>query len=129
LKRKLLAIALSSGLFGMLVPAPARANDEIANGHKIKHVLLLSVDGLHALDVANYVAAHPDSALAALASHGITFSNARTPANSERDEECDEGRTKIKITQPLQIGHLFLLFRMQAVWSRALRLVFHRPSF
>src|SRR5882672_6066504 len=67
----------------MLVPAPARANDEIANGHKIKHVLLLSVDGLHALDVANYVAAHPDSALAALSTHGITYSNARTPANSD----------------------------------------------
>ncbi len=49
----------------------------------IKHVLLISVDGLHALDVSNYVAAHPGSALAELASHGVTFSNARTPANSD----------------------------------------------
>jgi len=46
-------------------------------------VLLISVDGLHALDVANYIAAHPNSALATLASHGITYSNARTPANSD----------------------------------------------
>src|SRR5712672_2002497 len=50
---------------------------------KIKHVLLISVDGLHALDVANYVAAHPNSAMATLSNHGVTFSNARTPANSD----------------------------------------------
>src|SRR5258706_7622835 len=49
----------------------------------IKHVLLISVDGLHALDVANYVASHPNSALAELAEHGVTYSNARTPALSD----------------------------------------------
>ena len=56
-----------------------------ADGHdnKIQHVLLVSVDGLHALDVANYVAAHPHSALAELAGHGVTYSNARTPRNSD----------------------------------------------
>lgn len=31
------------------------------------HVLLISVDGLHALDLANYVASHPSSTLASLA--------------------------------------------------------------
>ncbi len=46
-------------------------------------MLLISVDGLHALDVANYVANHPQSALGELASHGVTYSNARTPANSD----------------------------------------------
>lgn len=50
---------------------------------RIRHVLLISVDGLHALDVARYVAAHPTSALAELSSHGITYTNARTPANSD----------------------------------------------
>src|SRR5664279_4256672 len=49
----------------------------------IKHVLLISVDGMHALDVANYVHNNPGSALAELSSHGITYSNARTPANSD----------------------------------------------
>jgi hypothetical protein len=83
LKQRLLALALSVGLIGATVPAPARANDELGDGHKIKHVLLISVDGLHALDVANYVAAHPNSALAELSEHGITYSNARTPANSD----------------------------------------------
>jgi hypothetical protein len=50
---------------------------------RIQHVLLISIDGLHALDVANYVAAHPGSALAELSGHGVTYSNARTPANSD----------------------------------------------
>jgi hypothetical protein len=83
LKQRLLAVALSLVLIGTTLPAPARANDELGDGHKIKHVLLVSVDGLHALDVANYVAAHPKSALAELAEHGTTYSNARTPANSD----------------------------------------------
>jgi hypothetical protein len=83
LKQRILAVSLSLGLLGATVPAPARANDELGEGHKIKHALLISVDGLHALDVANYVAAHPNSALADLAGHGITYSNARTPANSD----------------------------------------------
>jgi len=80
LKQKLLAIAMSIALIGTMLSAPARANDELGN---IKHVLLISVDGLHALDVANYVAHYPGSALAELASHGVTYSNARTPANSD----------------------------------------------
>jgi len=54
-----------------------------ASGSNIKHVLLISVDGLHALDVARYVESHPNSALAQLAGHGITYTNARTPANSD----------------------------------------------
>ena len=80
MKQKLLAIAMSIGLIGTMFSAPARGNDELGN---IKHVLLISVDGLHALDIANYVAHHPGSALAELASHGVTYSNARTPANSD----------------------------------------------
>ena len=58
----------------------------LANDHsekKFRHVLLISVDGLHALDVANFVGVHRGSALAELSRHGITYSNARTPANSD----------------------------------------------
>jgi predicted AlkP superfamily pyrophosphatase or phosphodiesterase len=54
-----------------------------AQSGDIKHVLLISVDGMHALDVANYVHNNPGSALAELSSHGITYTNARTPANSD----------------------------------------------
>src|SRR5712664_2188827 len=74
---------MSLGLFGTMLPAPARANDELSEGHKIKRVLLISVDGLHALDVARFVESHPHSALAELTHHGVTYTNARTPANSD----------------------------------------------
>ena len=49
----------------------------------VRHVLLISVDGLHALDVANYVQNHPTSALAQLAAHGVTYTGANTPQNSD----------------------------------------------
>jgi hypothetical protein len=63
-------------LAGIAINATAQAAD-------IDHVLLISVDGLHALDVARYVEDHPNSALAELSKHGVTYSNARTPANSD----------------------------------------------
>jgi len=77
----MVALALGIGLLGGTIAA--RAGDDELRHNKIKHVLLISVDGLHALDVANYVAAHPNSAMARLSNHGITFTNARTPANSD----------------------------------------------
>src|SRR5260370_3038282 len=80
LKKSIATIALSLVLLGGTTPV--RGQDEL-HGKKITHVLLISVDGLHSLDVANYVAAHPGSAFAELSNHGVTFSNARTPANSD----------------------------------------------
>jgi hypothetical protein len=82
MKKQLLAAALSVGLLGSILAIPASAQNTNGNGN-ITNVLLISVDGLHALDVANYVALHPGSALAELSSHGVTYSNARTPANSD----------------------------------------------
>ncbi len=63
-------------LAGTALAATAHAAD-------IDHVLLISVDGLHALDVARYTESNPNSALAELTRHGVTYSNARTPANSD----------------------------------------------
>ena len=82
MKKQLLAAAVSLGVMGAVLSAPMRANDGLNEG-KIKHVLLISIDGMHALDVANYVKKHEGSALDELAEHGVTFSNARTPANSD----------------------------------------------
>jgi Type I phosphodiesterase / nucleotide pyrophosphatase len=53
------------------------------DGHPVKHVLLISVDGLHALDLSNYVASHPDSTLADLSRHGVTYTNNSTSAPSD----------------------------------------------
>jgi predicted AlkP superfamily pyrophosphatase or phosphodiesterase len=69
---------LLAAAFACLLPSLAAAQSG-----NIKHVLLISVDGMHALDVANYVAKNPQSALAELSSHGITYTNARTPSNSD----------------------------------------------
>ena len=82
MKGQLLAAALSMGLTTAVVQAPAWAEEGLHEGN-IKHVLLISIDGLHALDVANYVKSHKGSALDELSEHGVTFSNARTPANSD----------------------------------------------
>src|ERR1700676_2084443 len=82
MKRQLIAAVLCLGLVAAVKPAPAHAEDGLTEG-RIKHVLLVSIDGMHALDVANYVRSHPGSALDELSEHGVTFSNARTPANSD----------------------------------------------
>src|SRR5215471_17554212 len=50
---------------------------------RAKHVLLISVDGLHALDLSNYVASHPNSTLAALSKHGKTYTNATSSLPSD----------------------------------------------
>jgi hypothetical protein len=45
-------------------------------------VLLISVDGLHQVDLANWIAAHPASTLARLAPSGVQYNAARTTTPS-----------------------------------------------
>ena len=47
------------------------------------HVLLISIDGLHAVDLSNYITATPHSTLAALAQNGVRYPNALTTAPSD----------------------------------------------
>jgi len=79
---KLHTIALTAALC-LTLHAPLLAQSQSSSGATINHVLLISVDGLHALDVARYVGDHPNSALAQLSQQGVTYTNARTPANSD----------------------------------------------
>jgi hypothetical protein len=73
-----LGVLVLGGMFS------AQADNSIAeNGHQVRHVLLISVDGLHALDLSNYVAAHPGSTLAALSQHGVTYTNNATTTPSD----------------------------------------------
>src|SRR6267143_6812269 len=71
--------------------APIRAKTQFSDGNDstprrdaVQHVLLLSLDGMHSLDVANLVKDRPESALAKLSLHALTYSNASTsfPSNS-----------------------------------------------
>ncbi|MBV8659498.1 MAG: alkaline phosphatase family protein, partial [Burkholderiales bacterium] len=48
-----------------------------------KHVLLVSIDGMHAQDLENFIAHEPQSTLAKLAKQGVRYSQARTTAPSD----------------------------------------------
>ena len=79
LRFRVLAVLATLGLAGVVVAAqPAGATEN--NG---RHVLLISVDGLHQSDLAWYVAGHPGSALAKLVLNGVSFTNAQTPFPSD----------------------------------------------
>lgn len=67
LARVLTGTALATGLFSSVLPATSAFADD---DKKVRHVLLVSVDGLHAVDLQNYVETHPVSTLAFLLSHG-----------------------------------------------------------
>ena len=60
------------------IATPESSIADLRRGHgsAIEHVLLLSVDGLHQLDLQNFLKAHPASALAQLAQHGTQYDNA-----------------------------------------------------
>ena len=76
--------AAAVGIALLAGAAAAQADDDsFMHGHHVRHVLLISVDGLHALDLANYVASHKDSTLAALSSHGVTYTNNSTSTPSD----------------------------------------------
>jgi hypothetical protein len=49
-----------------------RGDDHGGSGRlDVRHVVLISVDGLHEADAANWIAAHPTSTLAQLADKGV----------------------------------------------------------
>ena len=56
---------------------------QFAQAEPYKHVLLISIDGLHGFDVSNYAAAKPSSALAKLLRTGIFYPAAVTVSPSD----------------------------------------------
>ena len=69
-------VAIVAALVAGAVVIPAiQASPEPKPQHKSKHVLLISVDGLHSIDLINWVKAHPGSTLAELREHGYEYSN------------------------------------------------------
>jgi hypothetical protein len=65
------------------ITAPQALAAGPAVGSDYEHVLLLSVDGMHAVDLANWIQNHPDSNFAKLANSGIIYPNAFTTAPSD----------------------------------------------
>ncbi|HEV7677057.1 MAG TPA: alkaline phosphatase family protein [Candidatus Dormibacteraeota bacterium] len=73
------ALGLAGALSAVATSVPANAGEDSS----IRHVLLLSVDGMHQSDLDWYVQKHPGSALASLVGHGTSFTNAQTPVPSD----------------------------------------------
>src|SRR5437588_12795094 len=79
-RRFVLAAGTGLGLLGLAVLPGASAQ---APHRTVKHVLLISVDGLHQSDLAYYVRANPHSALARLVSDGTDYTHAETTLPSD----------------------------------------------
>ena len=89
-RRAFAAVAAAALAVGIPVAA-ASGHDEHRHGdgdhHRqgIKHVLLISVDGLHQSDLQWYVENHPTSELAQLTNSGAEYTRAHTPVPSDSD--------------------------------------------
>ena len=88
-KKKAAAAILGAAMLAGSAITPALAttgqhgNGNGNNRGTSKHVLLLSVDGMHQKDLDWYVKKHPESAIASLVHHGTSYTNARTPVPSD----------------------------------------------
>lgn len=74
----LFALVASRGIY-----AGEHSEHHFPSEHRVRHVLLISVDGMHAIDVENYIRKNPGSALAALTQHGVHYTNASTSKPSD----------------------------------------------
>ncbi|VTU46336.1 Type I phosphodiesterase / nucleotide pyrophosphatase (plasmid) [Variovorax sp. SRS16] len=78
----LAAVAVATAMLagGLLTAVPVHAHER-EDGPR--HVLLISVDGMHEADLANYIKAHPASTFAKLARHGVQYTHASTSKPSD----------------------------------------------
>jgi len=84
--------AIAAGALAVAIPVASAAehdHDPSRGGgdrpHAIKHVLLISIDGLHQSDLEWYVANHPGSEVAKLTAGGAEYASAHTPVPSDSD--------------------------------------------
>ncbi len=80
------SVCMASAIVGVLssqflFATASRADDD--EGHHIRHVLLLSIDGFHQFDLASCISSGGCPNLAALAGRGVTYANARTTTPSD----------------------------------------------
>jgi hypothetical protein len=75
--------SVTAALGGATLASAATGQPGNGQHESIRHVLLISVDGMHQQDLAWYVQAYPHSVLAALDHQGVEYSNAQTPFPSD----------------------------------------------
>lgn len=83
MKKQLLATAVSLGLIGTTLASPVRAGDDLGRPFRVKHVLLVSIDGMHAVDYANCVTSDTCPNLAALGRTGVNYTRTTTSRPSD----------------------------------------------
>jgi hypothetical protein len=81
LRKSIAAFVLSLAVLGASLPA--RANDDEFKDHKVKHVLLLSIDGMHAVDYENCVVSKTCPHLAALGGTAVNYTRTTTSRPSD----------------------------------------------
>jgi hypothetical protein len=89
--KKVLATLLSLGLIGVTLPPAARANNDEGGHTGIRHVLLISIDGMHSVDFlncSNGISGVNNGApycpnLAALAQTGVNYTDTSTSKPSD----------------------------------------------
>ena len=83
LPTRALTLVFASGLIATSLSVTGSAVASAKTKPVAKHVLLISVDGLHQSDLTWYVKNNPDSTLAQLVRRGVDFTNAQTPFPSD----------------------------------------------
>jgi hypothetical protein len=77
-------LVAAAGAGALLVTGIGAGTPGQASSHPdAKHVILVSVDGMHQADLEWYVQHHPGSAFAALVANGVQFNHAQTPFPSD----------------------------------------------
>lgn len=75
--------AAAAGLSALLIAACGGPGAPSEAANSARHVLLISVDGMHQSDLTTYITQHPDSALASLVHTGVEYTQANTPVPSD----------------------------------------------
>jgi hypothetical protein len=74
----------AASFLGLISALPATADNDSHHGrNRVDRVLLISIDGFHAVDLANCTAAGTCPTLEKLADHGTTYTNASTTKPSD----------------------------------------------
>ena len=74
--------ATAATLLGLACSSSSGSSSSTSS-NPVQHVVLISVDGMHASDLSNWVAQNPTSNLAGLAAGAITYTSVQTPLPSD----------------------------------------------
>jgi hypothetical protein len=85
IRTRLPALAAALAVLSAFAPhaRAASSGQDDARERRVDHVLLISVDGMHAVDLERYIAANPASTFAKLVAHGVRYTHTTTSKPSD----------------------------------------------